>query len=81
LLKSIATSLDAGATRYAVVKKLARLTWINHSWGRRDVAICDTTGAEIKSPEPLVMRLLDLNEAASKSAEIKGPLQKLTKFA
>jgi hypothetical protein len=26
------------------------------------------------------MRLLDLNEAASKSAEIKGPLQKLTKI-
>ena len=27
-----------------------------------------------------VMRLLDLNEAASKSAEIKGPPEKLTKF-
>src|SRR5215469_3861379 len=48
-----ATSLDAGATPYVVVKELARLTWINHSPRRRDVAICDTTGAEIKPPGPL----------------------------
>src|SRR5215469_17157106 len=39
-----ATSLDAGATHYAIVKELARLTSINHSRRRRDVAIRDTTG-------------------------------------